>query len=214
MTTFDQAIRLIAEQEMPESEHQLIGTFQESTYFWANKNLILTRHWLIETDMMLDKKLEEIDVRNFYIKLNGIVNEMFNHYEARLDTLKKMFRQEDIGLLLNSIRTLDGDYRMRAFLEISVKVFENLDKIRNQFSEFELKQISFFRHKFCHSMLTNLSVKISKKKKITQIEKEKTIREIAETDELESMVIFHEKLLSKRDEVKSTEKLIQSMQFV
>lgn len=215
MATFDQVISRILEQEMPDEKHEFIGTFQESISFWANKNLILTRHWIIDTDLMLDRELEETDVSNFYIKLHGIVNEMFEHYKKRSEILKEVLKQNDIAPLVDSIKQMISDYHMRNFLELSITAFELLSKIRNEFNELELKKILFFRHKFCHPMLTKLSVKIDKKK-FTQIKKDKTMREIAESDksdELDSMKIFYRKLKLRRTEIKELEKILQSMQF-
>lgn len=213
MPTFDETIRAIAQEELPQAEHHLIDTYQDSTYFWANKNLSMMRAWIIETDLMLEKSLDETDVRSFYIHLHGIVDEMYGHFSKRFENLKDLFNKDETVPLVEEIEKLDGDFRMKTFLRLSIETFKNLNYIRNEFTDFELKQIMFFRHQFCHPLLTKLSVKINRKKRFTGVEVDKLMREITEIDELESMTRFHAILLGKRKYIKEVDDLLRSMQF-
>ncbi len=212
MPTFDEAIRAIAEQEMPASEHALIETFQDSTYFWANTNLSLMRTWVIQTDLMLDKSLEDTDVPMFYIRLHGLAEEMYAHFYARRSSLNDLFGTANREQLVEEIKKMTGDVRMRNFLQLSVRMGELLEQIRSDFSEFELKQITFFRHRFCHPLLTKLSITI-KKKKFTRVEIDKMMREISETDELDAMAAFHARILNRRPLIKEMDGILRSMQF-
>lgn len=213
MPTFEDLIRAIAEQEMPESEHQLTETFQDSKHFWANTNLSTMRKWIIDTDMMLEKPLEKTDVRLFYINLHGIVEDMYSHHEDRIETLKEVFKVTNLNQLTTAILGLTGNEGMKIYLKLSVKMFEELQKIRNEFNDFELKQIMFFRHRYCHPLLTKLSIKIDKKKRFTRVEVDALMRKIAATDELDAMEVFHPKLLSKHNEVKQLNDILRTMQF-
>lgn len=213
MPTFEELIRLIAEQEMPEDQHCLIETFQDSTHFWANTNLSMMRKWVIDTDMMLDKDLANTDVRLFYINLHGIVEDMYSHHNDRIETLKEVFKVVDLPQLSKAILGLTGNEGMKIYLNLSVKIFEELQEIRNEFSDFELKQIMFFRHRYCHPLLTKLSIKIDKKKRFTRVEIDALMRKIAATDELDAMEAFHAKLFGKHNVVKRLNEILRTMQF-
>lgn len=213
MPTFDEAVRAIAVEEMPEQEHHLIETFQESTYFWANKNLSLMRTWVIETDLMLGKSLNDTDVRHFYIKLHGIIDEMYSHFLRRINMLSGMFGVTEQEALVSEIKCLEGDPRMQNYLILSVKMFVELEKIRKEFSESDLKKIMFFRHRYCHPMLTKLSVKINKKKRFTGVEIDKLMQEISEADELDELEVYHAKLLAMRNVIKEMDSILRTMQF-
>jgi hypothetical protein len=213
MPTFDEVLRAIAEQEMPESEHDLIETFQESTSFWANKNLSMTREWIIKTDLMLEKTLDDTNVQDFYIKLCGIIHDLYDHYLEKVNHFKKVFEKEDVNQLEIEINKMSGNISMRNYLISSLKLFEDIEKLRHQFNDSELEQIRFFRHLNCHPMLTSYSVKINKQKKFTRIEKDKIMRQIADADELEVIEVLYQKVSASRSLIKNMNDRLRTMQF-
>jgi hypothetical protein len=71
----------------------------------------------------------------------------------------------------------------------------------------------FFRHRYCHPLLTKLSIKIDKKKRFTRVEIDALMRKIAATDELDAMESFHAKLFGKHNVVKRLNEILRTMQF-
>lgn len=214
MGKFEDAVRAIAEQEMPKSEHGLIDKYQESVHFWANKNLTLARIWVVQSEMMLGKDFKEGCVSKFFIRLFGIINDLNEHYSKRMKILREIFEKENLAELPAEIDKLTGDPRMNRYLKLSISLFERLEKIKSEYSEEEFDTIAYFRHVNCHPMLTRFSIAIIKKsKKFTGVEYEQYMRAISEKDELEVYETLFPKFQKQLAVLKEISQHLQEMQF-
>lgn len=158
----DKDLRRILVDRLPTAEQQHIDDFEESTYYWTNRNNASLRLWCRTTYGFLTQEHDKIDTHRFIIHVHGILGEIYRHLETKVRSLKRVFKTKSEDALIHKTAVLK-DPRMAFYCRALILAFVECKAIRENFSDDQIFKIGFFRHSVCHPVLTDYAMKIDER---------------------------------------------------
>jgi|JI10StandDraft_1071094.scaffolds.fasta_scaffold410850_2 hypothetical protein len=192
----DRRLEEILSKKLPETQHDKIEAYSESTYYWARRNDISMRTWAQETQEFLKQNEESIDVRKFMTNLFGLVEDTHKHLLTKVNSLKKIYEATSIAHLKAEMSKSSQEPSMLRYCLSMVDAHEVVDKIRSSFSEDDLFKLGFFRHVGAHPILSGYATKLSQYS-IENVEKYQKFMKMIGTDQQGALLTCFEELYPK-----------------
>lgn len=150
-------IRKTIKTRRPETTDKEIDLLSSSSTYWGSENYRSAATWIGCSLELLDDPVNAPNAGTF-INLNGLLHDIpkFLKYKAKIFSLLGIDDNAKVAAFIET----NKDDRMRKHFELLWSSYRSAQGLREPLSENDLFMLAFYRHRYCHPILTKYSVRI------------------------------------------------------